>query len=61
MSVTLITVCAVQGVAFIGALIHFSFRAGRVLERVEANSVRITRLEGSVYGANACSNTNSTP
>jgi hypothetical protein len=38
-------VIIVQGVAFVGTLLAFAIRAGRVLEKLESHEQRITRLE----------------
>ena len=45
MNTTLLCFCLAQGVSFIGVLLFFAFRAGRLLERVAGNDDRITALE----------------
>jgi len=45
MSNTLLGVCIAQGLAFIAALLVFSFRAGRLLERVDSHEQRLDVLE----------------
>ena len=45
MNAAIAAVCISQGVLTIGALIGFAFRAGRVLEKVEAHEERIDNLE----------------
>jgi len=45
MNTTLLCFCLAQGLTFIGALLFFAFRAGRLLERVAGNDERITALE----------------
>jgi len=42
---TLTVVVIAQGVAFIGVLVNFSYRAGRLLEKVDNHEDRIDSLE----------------
>jgi hypothetical protein len=51
----LVTLVVVEGVSFISALLFFSFRAGRLLERVESIDRRTTSLELTRDRAIRCS------
>ena len=46
MNTALIALFTAQGIAFIGVLVNFSYRAGRLLEKVDNHEDRIDSLEG---------------
>ena len=46
MNTGLIVLSIAQGLAFIGVLVNFSYRAGRLLEKVDNHEDRIDGLEG---------------
>lgn len=45
MTTAIVSICAAQGLAFIGCLVSFSYRAGRLLEKVENHEDRLDSLE----------------
>ena len=38
-----------QGLAFIGTLIYFGYKAGLLIEKINGHERRITRLENKVF------------
>ena len=46
---TLLGVLITEGVAFVGSLIYFGYRAGRLLETIEGHERRILRLENKIF------------
>lgn len=45
----ILAILITEGVAVIGALLYYGFRAGRLIEKIEGHERRILRLENKVF------------
>ena len=46
----LLIVAITEGIGFIGVMFHFSYRAGKVIQRIEEHERRIEQLEMAMKG-----------
>ena len=47
----LLIVAITEGIGFIGVMLHFSYRAGKLIQRIEDHERRIEQLETDIKGA----------
>lgn len=45
----LLAILITEGVAVVGALLYYGFRAGRLIEKIEGHEQRILRLENKIF------------